>query len=107
MSQFLSKRVSNYELFFDLAVVLAIGQLTSAIHLNHIGLQEVLAFITTNIIIFNIWHNEVLYFNKYGDYRLQDIYTIIALMFIVGNISLNFSLNIKGLLCWKSSADAL
>lgn len=61
MSQFLSKRVSNYELFFDLAVVLAIGQLTSAIHLNHIGLQEVLAFITTNIIIFNIWHNEVLY----------------------------------------------
>ncbi|MCB4986093.1 low temperature requirement protein A, partial [Streptococcus mutans] len=55
MSQFLSKRVSNYELFFDLAVVLAIGQLTSAIHLNHIGLQEVLAFITTNIIIFNIW----------------------------------------------------
>lgn len=96
MSQFLSKRVSNYELFFDLAVVLAIGQLTSAIHLNHIGLQEVLAFITTNIIIFNIWHNEVLYFNKYGDSRLQDIYTIIALMFIVGNISLNFSLNIKG-----------
>lgn len=75
---------------------MAIGQLTSAIHLNHIGLQEVLAFITTNIIIFNIWHNEVLYFNKYGDSRLQDIYTIIALMFIVGNISLNFSLNIKG-----------
>lgn len=95
MSQFLAKRVSNYELFFDLAVVLALGQLTSAIHLNHIGLWEIIAFITTNIIIFNIWHNEVFYFNKYGDSRLIDIYTVIALMFVVGNIALNFNLDLS------------
>ena len=32
MSKIVSKRVSNYELFFDLSFVLAISQMTSAIH---------------------------------------------------------------------------
>lgn len=55
MPKILSKRVSNYELFFDLAVVLAIGQLTSAMHISHIGGMEIFAFIMANIILFNIW----------------------------------------------------
>lgn len=93
MPKFLSKRVSNYELFFDLAVVLAIGQLTSAMHISHIGGMEIFAFIMANIILFNVWINEVFYFNKYGDSRIHDIYTIIALMFVIGNIALNFDVD--------------
>lgn len=54
MPKILSKRVSNYELFFDLAVVLAIGQLTSAMHISHIGGMEIFAFIMANIILFNV-----------------------------------------------------
>ena len=50
MPKILSKRVSNYELFFDLAVVLAIGQLTSAMHISEIGGMEIFAFIMANII---------------------------------------------------------
>ena len=93
MPKILSKRVSNYELFFDLAVVLAIGQLTSAMHISEIGGMEIFAFIMANIILFNVWINEVFYFNKYGDSRVHDIYTVIALMFVVGNIALHFEVD--------------
>ncbi|MCW8485425.1 hypothetical protein OQG76_01305 [Streptococcus macedonicus] len=41
MPEFLAKRVSNYELFFDLAFVLGISQLISSIHLSHVGVQEI------------------------------------------------------------------
>lgn len=95
MAQTLAKRVSNYELFFDLAIVLAIGQLTESIHLSHIGVYEILSFIVTNIILFNVWINEVLYFNRYGDSRVHDIYTVSALMFVLGNIALNFNMDFK------------
>lgn len=88
-----AKRVSNYELFFDLALVLAIGQLTSAIHLDKVGWWEIFVFITTNLTMLNIWNNEVHYYNKYGDSRRIDIYTVIPLMFIMGNLALNLDLD--------------
>ena len=51
MPELLAERVSNYELFFDLAFVLGISQLTSSIHLSHVGVQEIFSFIISNIYI--------------------------------------------------------
>lgn len=86
-----AKRVSNYELFFDLALVLAIGQLTSAIHVDQIGWEEVVTFVLSNLILSVVWINEVFYYEKYGDSRRIDIFTVIALMFFLGNLALNFN----------------
>lgn len=86
-----AKRVSNYELFFDLAVVLAISKLTSAFHIEHISWLEVWSFILGNIILLSVWMNEVFYYNKYGDSRRADIYTVVTLMFVLGNMALNFN----------------
>lgn len=94
MTKLKAKRVSNYELFFDLAVVLAIGQLTSAIHVDHIGLQQIIGFLAGIVIILNIWNNEAFYYNKYGDSRRIDIYTIISLMLWVGNLALAFNFDV-------------
>lgn len=93
MTNSISKRVSNYELFFDLAFVLAISKLTLSIHINHIHFQEIFLFIITNVILLNLWMVEVFYYNKYGDSRRIDIFTITALMFVVGNLALTFDMN--------------
>ena len=95
MSKLLAKRVSNYELFFDLAFVLAISQMTSAFHVEHIDLSELLAFVTTVLVMLNIWNNEAFYYNKYGDSRRIDIYSIIVLMLWVGNLSLSFNFDME------------
>ncbi|VUW95285.1 Bacterial low temperature requirement A protein (LtrA) [Streptococcus constellatus] len=97
MSQHKSKRVSNYELFFDLAFVIAISQLTSAIHVSTVGFNEILSFIAGSIIMLNIWNNEAFYYNKYGDSRRGDIFTIIILMLLVGNLALNYNFDIERL----------
>ena len=94
MSQHKAKRVSNYELFFDLAVVLAIGQLTSAIHLDHLGFSEILSFAAAGVIMLNIWNNEAIYYNKYGDSRRIDIYSVIALMLWMGNLALSYNFDV-------------
>lgn len=91
MSELKAKRVSNFELFFDLAVVLANGQLTSAIHINHIGPLHILNFLTVIVVILNIWNNEAIYYNKYGDSRQTDIYSVIILMLWIGNLALTFN----------------
>lgn len=96
MTKHLAKRVSNYELFFDLAVVLAIGQLTTAIHIDTINVSNVLFFLGGSIILLNIWNFEAIYYNKYGDSRRADIYTVILLMMWLGNLALayNFDINV-------------
>ncbi|MCK3937095.1 low temperature requirement protein A [Streptococcus suis] len=86
-----AKRVSNYELFFDLAMVFAIGQLTSAIHLEHVSWLEIFSFIIANITLWVIWINEVFYYEKYGDSRRIDFFSVITLMFFLGNLA--FELN--------------
>ncbi|HEM3198740.1 TPA: low temperature requirement protein A [Streptococcus suis 14A] len=91
MSEIIAKRVSNYELFYDLVFVLATSSLTGLLHGDHIGLREILTFITANLIIMTLWINETIYLNKYGERDLLDIITIIASMFVVGQLSLNFS----------------
>lgn len=91
MSEFIAKRVSNYELFYDLVFVLATSSLTGLLHGDHIGLREILTFITANLIIMTLWINETIYLNKYGERDFLDIFTIIASMFVVGQLSLTFS----------------
>lgn len=91
MSEIIAKRVSNYELFYDLVFVLATSSLTGLLHGDHIGLREILTFITANLIIMTLWINETIYLNKYGERDLLDISTIIASMFVVGQLSLNVS----------------
>ncbi len=41
MSEIIAKRVSNYELFYDLVFVLATSSLTGLLHGNPIGFKEV------------------------------------------------------------------
>ncbi len=91
MSEITAKRVSNYELFYDLVFVLATSSLTGLLHGNHIGFKEVTTFITTNLIIMTLWMNETIYLNKYGERDFLDIFTIIPSMYLIGNMSLNFS----------------
>ena len=91
MSPIRSKRVSNYELFFDLAFVLTISQLTSAIHVPHVHLEQIFYFLTTIIVMLNVWNQEAFYYNKYGDSRQIDIYTVIVLMLWVGNLALSIT----------------
>ncbi|HFI0639645.1 TPA: low temperature requirement protein A [Streptococcus suis] len=91
MSEIKAKRVSNYELFYDLVFVLATSSLTSLLHGDHIGFKEIVTFITANIIILTLWSNETVYLNKYGERDFLDIFTIIPSMYLIGNLSLNFS----------------
>lgn len=91
MSDIKAKRVSNYELFYDLVFVLATSSLTGLLHGNHIGFKEVTTFITANLIIITLWMNETIYLNKYGERDFLDIFTIIPSMYLIGNMSLNFS----------------
>ncbi len=95
MSEIIAKRVSNYELFYDLVFVLATSSLTGLLHENPIGFKEVTTFITANLIIITLWMNETIYLNKYGERDFLDIFTIIASMFVVGQLSLNFSHDFK------------
>lgn len=91
MKKIIAKRVSNYELFYDLVFVLAISSLTGLLHGEHIGTKEILGFITANIIVLTLWSNETIYLNKYGERDFMDIFTIIPSMYLIGNLSLNFS----------------
>ncbi|HFU4025476.1 TPA: low temperature requirement protein A [Streptococcus suis] len=91
MSEIKAKRVSNYELFYDLVFVLATSSLTGLLHGDHIGFKEIVTFITANIIILTLWSNETVYLNKYGERDFLDIFTIIPSMYLIGNLSLNFS----------------
>ena len=91
-----AKRVSNYELFFDLAFVTAIGQLNSNLyHVEQLTVASMVSFVFTNIILLSIWINEVYFFNQYGDARRIDIFTIIPLMYFIGNLSLYFDFNVE------------
>lgn len=77
--------------FYDLVFVLATSSLTGLLHGDHIGFKEIVTFITANLIIVTLWINETIYLNKYGERDRLDIYTIIPSMYLIGNMSLNFS----------------
>ncbi len=49
-----SKRVSNYELFYDLVFVLAMSRMTSYLHTGHFHLGYLAAFIVSNSLVMSI-----------------------------------------------------
>ena len=85
------KRVSNYELFFDLVFVLAISKLTGVLHNSHFILQDLLVYIAAFIGILSIWFFMTYYTNRYAQINRNDVYGIIALMFIVGQMAINMT----------------
>lgn len=90
------KKVSNYELFFDLVFVLATSQLVGILHSTpeHIvNLQEILAFFVATISIWSVWLMENSYLNRYSRRDTNDIYTIIAAALVIGNMVTLFTAN--------------
>ena len=90
------KKVSNYELFFDLVFVLATSQLVGILHSTpeHIvNLQGILAFFVATISIWSVWLMENSYLNRYSRRDANDIYTIIAAALVIGNMVTLFTAN--------------
>ena len=90
------KKVSNYELFFDLVFVLATSQLVSILHSTpeHIvSLQEILAFFVATVSVWSLWLMENSYLNRYSRRDTNDIYTIIAAALVIGNMVTLFTAN--------------
>lgn len=90
------KKVSNYELFFDLVFVLATSQLVGILHSTpeHIvNLQGILAFFVATISIWSVWLMENSYLNPYSRRDTNDIYTIIAAALVIGNMVTLFTAN--------------
>ena len=85
------KRVSNYELFFDLVFVLAISNLTRILHRSSFVLQDLLVYIAAFIGILSVWFFTTFYMNKFARIDRNDVYGIIALMFIVGQMAINMT----------------
>ncbi|SUN75852.1 low temperature requirement A [Streptococcus massiliensis] len=91
MPNITAKRVSNYELFYDLVFVLATSGLTGLLHNEHFTLQSLIIFISASVGILSIWYYETVYLNKFGERDRIDIYTIIAGMFVIGQMSVNMT----------------
>ncbi|MCS4488636.1 low temperature requirement protein A [Streptococcus sciuri] len=89
MPDIVAKRVSNYELFYDLVFVFATSRLTTLLHQEHLTFGIFLNFIITSILVFFIWLGQTFYLNKYGERDRLDIYTNIVAMFSIGNFALN------------------
>ena len=90
------KKVSNYELFFDLVFILATSQLVSILHSTpeHIvNLQGILAFFVATISVWSVWLMENSYLNRYSRRDTNDIYTIIAAALVIGNMVTLFTAN--------------
>lgn len=91
MSKIVSKRVSNYELFYDLVFVLATSGLTGLLHGEHITRTTIIIFISASVGVLSLWFYETVYLNKFGERDPEDIYTIIASMFVLGQMSVNMT----------------
>lgn len=90
------KKVSNYELFFDLVFVLATSQLVGILHSTpeHIvSLQEILALFVATVSVWSVWLMENSYLNRYSRRDTNDIYTIIVAALVIGNMVTLFTAN--------------
>lgn len=90
------KKVSNYELFFDLVFILATSQLVSILHSTpeHIvSLQGILEFFVATIGVWSLWLWENSYLNRYSRRDANDIYTIIAAALVIGNMVTLYTTN--------------
>lgn len=93
MTKISAKRVSNYELFYDLVFVLAISNLTKLLHSDSFHLNKLLVYISAFVGILSIWFFQTIYMNKFARIDRNDVYGVIASMFIVGQMSINMTAN--------------
>lgn len=95
MKSIIPKKVSNYELFFDLVYVFAVSVLTGMMHGEgvHITIFSYLQFILAFVMLIKLWYHETIYLNKYGERDLMDIVTIILNMFMIGYMARELSLD--------------
>lgn len=97
MSKIVAKRVSNYELFYDLVFVLAISRLVTYLHTASFHLANLTAFIGSTSVLLSIWMYQTIYLNKYGERDPLDVYLNIPAMFLVGNFALMLGITSYGL----------
>ena len=95
MSHVKAKRVSNYELFYDLVFVFITTNLTRFIHGGHVTVFSLFVFVTANFLFLSLWTLETVYLNQYGERDLLDIFTIIASMFAIGSAGLHMELDFE------------
>lgn len=91
-----AKKVSNYELFYDLVFVLATSSLMNMLHSGEdhhggIGWYQFMQFIVAIVSVWNVWFTENGYLNRYSERDANDIYTIIAGMLVMGNAVIGIS----------------
>ena len=92
------KKVSNYELFFDLVFVLVTSGVVGILHSTpeHIvSFERILAFIVSTLSIWHIWLLENSYLNRYSKRDANDVFIIIAAMLVLGNMVSLFSTNFE------------
>ena len=92
------KKVSNYELFFDLVFILATSGVVGILHSTpeHIvSFERILSFVVSTLSIWHIWLLENSYLNRYSKRDANDVFTIIAAMLVLGNMVSLFSTNFE------------
>lgn len=92
------KKVSNYELFFDLVFILATSGVVGILHSTpeHIvSFERILSFVVSTLSIWHIWLLENSYLNRYSKRDANDVFTIIAAMLVLGNMVSLFSANFE------------
>ena len=92
------KKVSNYELFFDLVFILATSGVVGSVHSTpeHIvSFERILSFVVSTLSIWHIWLLENSYLNRYSKRDANDVFTIIAAMLVLGNMVSLFSKNVE------------
>ena len=88
-----AKRVSNYELFYDLVFVMATSSMGGRFH--HVGEHapsgalDNIECVVVKISFWRLWFTQNIYMNKYSRRDRNDIYSLILSMLVIGNLSIN------------------
>ena len=87
-----AKRVSNYELFYDLVFVMVTSSMVGMFH--HVGVHspigalDIIQFVVVNISFWSLWNTQNIYMNKYSRRDGNDIYALIFSMLVIGNLAI-------------------
>lgn len=98
----IAKKVSMFELFYDLIFVYAISKITAMIHHPVAGglpLFSYAEFVIVVIIVMQIWLYQALYVNRYGKSRMVDniglLISMYAMTYLANNINTEWSATFK------------
>lgn len=96
MKEIIAKKVSMFELFYDLIFVYAISRITAMIRQPVAGGlpgTAYLEFIIVVIIVMQIWLYQALYINRFGKGRLIDIGGLLVSMYAAAYLANNINTN--------------